>query len=128
MKRNGNLKIIRCHTQAIIPEYPREGSSGLILRAKASDFIMPGGTVELPLGIKIQLPFNTFGLISESSFLAKQGVRCYRENIDEDFIDEVKVRLHNAGPIAWGFQRGTVVGYLTVVPYCRKKIEVVEEF
>ncbi len=112
----------KLNTKAFIPEYPREGSSGLILRAYKNDFIFQGGTLEIPLGFSVRIPLGNFGTISESSFLAKQGVICYRENIDEDFSEEVKVRLHNAGPLAFAFMAGTVVGYLTIVPYCRKKI------
>lgn len=126
--RNGTLKIKRLNEKAFLPRYLNAGSSGIMLQLCKEEFLFTKGTIEIPLGFSIQLPFNVFGLITQSSYLSKKGVMIYRENIDEDFTDEIKVKLHNYSTVDRVLRVGNVIGYLTIVPYCRKKIEIVEEF
>jgi dUTPase len=126
-ERDGSLYIRKLTKGAIAPEYNRKSSSSLTLRACTDEWILEGGTTVISLGFAMRMAFGEIGLITPAESMLKRGLFVYRETIDEDFEDEVKIIIHNSSKMGQIIQQKQVVAYLTIIGYHHKKVRIVEE-
>lgn len=84
-----------------LPKYETESSAGMDIRANLPDGsvkLMPLGRTIIPTGLFMELPDNTFGMITPRSGLAaKHGISIVNSPgvIDSSYRGEVKIILVN---------------------------------
>ena len=115
------IKIKFLRPRAQMPTYGTEYAAGADLYACLEDTvtIQPGETVKIPIGIALELPENTAGLIfARSSLGTKRGLAPANKVgvIDPDYRGEVMVMLHNHSKTEAQIAPGERVAQLLVVP------------
>ena len=86
---------------------------------------LPRGLHKIPLGIRIQLPPNTFGSIRCRSSLAVKGISVEGGVIDEDYRGEIAVllRVHDETLLV---PAGHAIAQLIIQPYLAPTVTVAE--
>lgn len=115
---------VRCkklHPQAVLPSRATAGSAGFDLSAclEAPLTILPGETVMIPIGIAVELPAGTAGMLySRSGLASKHGIALINGVgvIDSDYRGELKVPLHNHSSAPCTIMPGDRVAQLVVTP------------
>ncbi len=126
-----NVKRMRVQllpTAVALLEQATPGSAGFDLYAAEAARIESGCTKVIPVGIKVEVPEGHAGLVcSRSGLAAKHGVHVLNAPgvIDQDYRGEVKVILHNAGPLGFHVARGDRIAQLLVVPVSMPRVDVV---
>ena len=97
-----SIRILRLHSNAIIPSYATPGAAGMDLHAvlDAPLTLEKGARALVPTGLAIALPADHEAQVRPRSGLAwKHGITCLNSpgTIDEDYRGEIKVLLINHG-------------------------------
>ncbi len=96
------VRIVRLHPDARVPERAREGDAGVDLRAVADVVLAAaGGRALVPTGLAIELPPTMVAYVMPRSGLAlRHGVTCLNAPgvIDSGYRGEVGVVLVNTDP------------------------------
>lgn len=95
-----NVKFMKLHPNAMIPEYKTAGASGMDLVSVETYTIAPGETCVVSTGLAMVLPKNHEGQVRPRSGLAaKNNVTVLNTpgTIDEDYRGEIKVIMINHG-------------------------------
>jgi dUTP pyrophosphatase len=120
MLANG-LKIFyqKLHTDAITPEYEKEGDAACSLRVIEDYKVKPGQRVLGRTGIAIQLPEGFEAQIRPRSGLAwKKGLTVINTpgTIDEGYRGEIKIALVNLGDKPIEIKKGDAVAQMKFSP------------
>jgi dUTP pyrophosphatase len=90
------IKFILTTEKAIAPERGTSRSAGYDLRSSEKYIIPARSHKAIKTGIKVILPYNTYGRIASRSGLSfKNGIEVGAGVIDEDYRNELMVILHN---------------------------------
>lgn len=124
------IKILKRHPDAIIPEYATAGASGLDLHARIPHdiYLQPGVRFTCPVGIGIELPEGFEAQVRGRSGMAKnhgvvvaQGVG----TVDADFRGEICAILINHGDQAYKIEPNQRIAQLVIAPVVR--VELVQD-
>jgi len=90
------IRFILVNDKATAPERGTERSAGYDLKASENCVIPARSRKAVKTGVKVVLPFNTYGRIASRSGLSfKFGIEAGAGVIDEDYQNELMVILHN---------------------------------
>lgn len=137
MPQHIKVKIARVGQDSLdipLPQYSTEGSAGMDLSAAVSGelVILPGETVLVPTGIRIELPIGFEAQVRPRSGLAiKHGVGILNSpgTIDSDYRGEIGVILTNFSKNRFVVKRGDRIAQMIVGTYARvdwDQVEVLE--
>lgn len=104
-----------------IPEYKDNSGFGFTPKGVV---IEAGHFYHLKLGIAIELPKNTVGIIqAKSGYASKKGISTIGNIIDEGYTGEISVTLVNNGYEKFKLKNGDKVCQLLIVPILYPEIE-----
>ena len=117
---NVSIRLLRAGAKC--PTYGSAEAAGADLYAclDAAVTIAPGETLLIPIGVAVELPRGTVGLIYARSGLAtKRGLAPANKVgvIDSDYRGELMVSLHNHGTEPQSVEPGERVAQLVITPY-----------
>ena len=123
------IRILKKHPDAIIPQYATAGASGLDLHARIPHdiYLQPGVRFTCPVGIGIELPEGFEAQVRPRSGLAmKHGVTVLNSpgTVDADYRGEICAILINHGDQAFKIEPNQRVAQLVIAPVVR--VELVE--
>ncbi len=123
------VKILKKHPEATIPQYATAGASGLDLHARLPHtiYLQPGVRLTCPTGLGIELPEGFEAQVRPRSGLAsKQGIGVLNSpgTIDSDYRGEISVVLINHGDQAVSIEPGQRIAQMVIAPVVR--VELVE--
>jgi dUTP pyrophosphatase len=115
------VKILKHHPEAIIPNYATPGAAGLDLYARISHeiYLQPGVRFTCPVGVGIELPEGFEAQIRGRSGLAqKHGIGIVQGvgTVDADFRGEIKVLLINHGEQAVKIEPNQRIAQMVIAP------------
>ena len=123
------IRILKKHPDAIIPQYATAGASGLDLHARIPHdiYLQPGVRFTCPVGIGIELPEGFEAQVRPRSGLAmKHGVTVLNSpgTVDADYRGEICAILINHGDQAFKIEPNQRIAQLVIAPVVR--VELVE--
>lgn len=122
------IKIKKLHVHARLPEKAHVGDLGYDLFAAEDDTIFPDETRLISTGIAIQLPDGYGGFIKDrSSVSTKNNVFTVAGVIDNGYIGEIKVAMHNAKEDPWYCKTGDKIAQLVLIPTVNFEVQEVTE-
>jgi len=111
------MKVELIHPDAKLPTRGSQWSAGLDLFAVEDFEIPPCELRMIDIGIKVELPNGTVGLIRDRSSLGSKGFVTAAGVIDSDFRGEWKVILRNTRlDVAFRGGRGDRIAQVIIVP------------
>ena len=118
------IKILKKHPDAIIPQYATEGSSGLDLHARIPHeiYLQPGVRFSCPTGIGMEIPVGFEGQVRPRSGMAKKyGITVLNApgTIDSDYRGEICAILINHSDSAQTIEPGQRIAQLVIAPVMR---------
>ncbi len=129
MTSSVSVRLLR--SGARLPTYGSAEAAGADLYAcvESAVTVAPGETAMIPIGIAVELPVGTVGLIYARSGLAcKRGLAPANKVgvIDSDYRGELMVALHNHGTCPQTVEPGERVAQLVITPYVTAEFAVSE--
>ncbi len=124
------VKFLRAHKGAILPEKATEGSAGFDLFSVESATIMPGERRLVPTGWCVELPLGYEAQIRSRSGLAlKYGLVVLNApgTIDSDYRGEVGVLLVNYSTYPVDFDVGARIAQMVISPVIEVELTEVAE-
>ncbi|MEL6438281.1 MAG: dUTP diphosphatase [Cyanobacteria bacterium J06621_8] len=124
------LKILKIHPAAIIPQYAHPEDAGLDLFAVKAAEIPPRETKLIKTGIAIALPLNTEAQVRPRSGLAlKHSLTVLNSpgTIDAGYRGEIGVILINHGQESFQVTPGMKIAQLVICSVIQAQVKVVEE-
>jgi len=89
------------------PYYASSGAAGLDLISSENEWIPSHGWKLIKTGIKIELPFGTYGRIAPRSGLALRSELCIAAGvIDNDFRGEIQILIFNHSSVDFKISKG----------------------
>ncbi len=119
--KSRKLKFFKCDALAKIPLRATKGSAGIDLYSVEAGILPPLTRRAIRIGLKVILPFNTYGRIAPRSGLAMNGIDVAAGVIDSDYRGEIKVILCNNSKSDFVFGIGNKIAQMIV-----EKIEVLK--
>ena len=119
------IKILKRHPDAIVPQYATAGASGLDLHARIPHdiYLQPGVRFTCPVGIGIELPEGFEAQVRGRSGMAKNhGVFAFVGTIDCDFRGEICAILINHGDQAFHIGPSQRIAQLVIAPVVRVEL------
>ena len=129
---NGEIKIKKISSSAVIPKYGSEYAAGADLYACMDEDVMIKAheTVLIHTGIALEIPIGYAGMIFARSGLAtKKGLAPANKVgvVDCDYRGEVMVALHNHSDVDRVVENGERIAQLVIMPYYKAEFLEVEE-
>ena len=120
-------RILKLQTAGPLPRYETEGSAGLDLPCAlhTSLVVQPGEMVQVPTGIRAQIPEGTFGLVvprSSTGIKRRLMLANTLGVIDSDYRGEILVFLVNVGSEAVMIEPGDRLAQMILLPYIRAHV------
>ena len=125
-----NLKVVKIHKDAILPNYAHPGDAGLDIYSVEEKLLKPGERALIKTGIKIELPKGTEAQMRPRSGLAlKHGISLVNSpgTIDEGYRGEIGVIIINHGNEAFKVEKGMKICQMVVKPVWTVNVEEVSE-
>ena len=119
------IKILKRHPDAIVPQYATAGASGLDLHARIPHdiYLQPGVRFTCQVGIGIELPEGFEAQVRPRSGLAmKHGVTVLNAPVDCDFRGEICAILINHGDQAFHIGPSQRIAQLVIAPVVRVEL------
>lgn len=104
-----------------------DGAVGIDLFCAASAIIMPGGKIDIPCGICIEIPKNYFGRISPRSSAFMLGLDVREGTIDQDFRGELYIGVRNFSHQTINISSGDRIAQLLIIKYDPIRIKYVNK-
>jgi len=104
---------------SLIPAYQTSGSAGCDLMSTDNVVIPSGSRLVVGTGLKMEIPSGFGAMVcSRSGLAAKHGIHVLNGNgiIDNDYIGEIKVILHNSGREDFIVKKGDRIAQLLFFP------------
>jgi dUTP pyrophosphatase len=122
------MKVKRTSPDATLPQKAHEGDLGYDLFAAEDISIFPGETKLISTGVAIQFPVGYGGIIKDRSSIATQRkLFAVAGVIDNGYVGEMKVALHNSGYNLQKIEVGDKIAQLILLPVTNFHIEEVGE-
>lgn len=122
------IKIKKLQPHAVLPQKAHAGDLGYDLFSAEEITIYPDETMLVSTGIAIQFPAGYGGFIKDrSSVSTGHSVFTVAGVIDNGYIGEIKVAMHNAGEDPWMCWPGTKIAQLVLIPTVNFQVEEVNE-
>lgn len=121
-----NLKVVKIHKDAILPNYAHDGDAGLDIYSIEEKFLEPGERALIKTGIKIQLPKGTEAQMRPRSGLAiKHGISLVNSpgTIDEGYRGEIGVIIINHGQESFMVEKGMKICQMVIKPVWKVNVE-----
>jgi dUTP pyrophosphatase len=111
-------KITKTHSDAILPVYATEGSSGMDIVAINKTVLLPHEVTKVNTGISISCPKQFEFQIRSRSGLASQGIFVINSpgTIDSDYRGEVCILLMNTNPEPFIVEKGMRIAQMILCP------------
>ena len=123
------LKIKRLHSDADLPTKAHSGDAGWDLYAYDVVGIDAWGSLLVPTGVAVSIPYGWCGIIKDRSSVAlKQSCEAGAGVIDHGYTGELKVLLRNLSPKVKWFNKGDRIAQLLLVPVPEVTLVEVGEF
>lgn len=121
------VKILKKHPDAIVPQYATSGASGLDLHARIPHdiYLQPGVRFTCPVGIGIELPEGFEAQVRPRSGMAKNhGVTVLNApgTVDADYTGEICAILINHGDQAYKIEPNQRIAQLVIAPIVRVEL------
>ena len=118
------VKILKIHPEATVPQYATSGASGLDLHARIPHeiYLQPGVRYACPTGIGIELPEGFEAQVRPRSGLArKNGITVLNApgTVDADYRGEIIVILINHSDTAFKVEPNQRIAQLVIAPVMR---------
>ena len=110
------LKIKRLHPTVKLPRYAHATDAGLDLYLPEALTLKANERKKVPLGIAIELPSETVGLVWEKSSRGDQGLKVFGGVIDEGFRGELISTIWNTNTTLLKYEAGTPIAQLLIQP------------
>ena len=120
----------KIHTEAVIPQYQTEGSSGFDFHCLENLYINPGDTVLVKTGLKVQLPaFTELQVRPRSGLALKHGISIVNSpgTIDSDYRGLVQIILINHGQDHFTINRGERIAQMVINKVAQANFELKAE-
>ena len=122
------MKVLRLSDSAKLPQKAHAGDLGYDLFSNDNIVIIPNDTVLIPTGIAIQFPEGYGGFIKDRSSVAtKNKLFTVAGVIDNGYIGEIKIAVHNATGTHAVIQKGDKIAQLVLIPTVDFPIEEVRD-
>ena len=118
------LKVIRFHKDAKLPQYGHLGDAGLDIYSVMDVVLDPMQALPVPTGVKIAIPEGYVGLIWDKSGVSLNGIHCLAGVIDSGYRGEVKIVMINLSQKPFVIAKGMKIAQMLVQPVIT--MEVVE--
>jgi dUTP pyrophosphatase len=125
-----NVKVVRLHEQAQLPQYAHADDAGLDLFSVANITLPPGASQLIPTGIAIALPPQTEAQVRPRSGLALQhGITVLNTpgTIDAGYRGEIGVILINHSQQPFQIHCGMKIAQMVIAPVMRVSVQEVEQ-
>ncbi len=122
MKEAITLKVKILDEKANLPEHAKPGDAGLDLESMKTVKILPGETIMVPTGIKVEIPQGYFGMLVPRSGVAVNKDLAPVNSpgiIDSGYRGEIKAAMHNYGQSQKIVGIGERICQLVIVPFAR---------
>ena len=118
------VKVLKIHPEATVPQYATAGASGLDLHARIPHeiYLQPGVRYSCPTGIGIELPEGFEAQVRPRSGLArKNGITVLNApgTVDADYRGEIIVILINHSDTAFKVEPNQRIAQLVIAPVMR---------
>ena len=124
------LKVLKVHSDALLPRYAQETDSGLDLCSVESIILLPGERKLVHTGLAVELPPNTEAQIRPRSGLALNfGITVLNTpgTIDQGYRGEIGVILINLGEHDFNISKGMRIAQMVITPYYKVIVREVSE-
>ena len=124
------LKVKKLKPWSVLPKRNKDRDAGLDLYSQERVTLEPGKRYTFSLGIAIQLPPDTVGLVQSRSGLSNNhGLTTIGNVIDEGYTGEIHVILQNNGQEVVEINPSDRIAQLLVLPIhlpCVEEVELIE--
>ncbi len=121
------MKVKRLSQNATPPQKAHAGDLGYDLFASEGAAIFPSETKVVKTGIAIQFPEGYGAFIKDRSSVAtKMKLFTVAGVIDNGYIGEIRVAVHNAGPDVQKIKAGDKIAQLVLIPTVNFSVEEVD--
>jgi len=122
------MKVMKMVSTAKLPEKAHAGDLGYDLFSLNDEVIYTDETVLVGTGIAIQFPEGYGAFIKDRSSVAtKQKLFTVAGVIDNGYVGEIRVALHNASNDAVRIKAGDKIAQLVLIPTVNFQVEEVNE-
>ena len=122
------MRVKKLVPQAILPQKAHAGDLGYDLFASSWIDIFPDETRLIRTGIAIQFPEGYGGFIKDRSSVAtKKGLFTVAGVIDNGYIGEIQVAVHNASQEVVEINAGDKIAQLVLIPTVNFTVQEVDE-
>jgi|SRR3989344_1838313 len=122
------IKVKKIHSDAVIPDYAKDGDAGFDLHSLEEKILAAGEKAVIKTGIKIEIPNGYFGSIRDRSGLAaKNALHCLAGVVDSGYRGEIGIVMINLGKDEFKINRGDRIAQMLIQKVERVEIEEVEE-
>lgn len=125
------VKVLKIHPEATVPQYATAGASGLDLHARIPHeiYLQPGVRYACPTGIGIELPDGFEAQVRPRSGMARNnGITVLNApgTIDSDYVSEILVVLINHSDTAFKIEPNMRIAQMVIAPVIRVSLEQVD--
>lgn len=123
------LKVKKLFVNAQLPQKAHAGDLGYdLFCSEPTDYIWPGETRVISTGIAIKFPEGYGGFIRDRSSVAtKLHLFTVAGIIDNGYIGEIRIALHNAGTVPRRIAVGDKIAQLVLIPTVNFNVEEIDE-
>lgn len=123
------MKVKRLSENAVLPQKAHAGDLGYdLFCSELADHIWPGETRVISTGIAIEFPEGYGGFIRDRSSVAtKLHLFTVAGIIDNGYVGEIRIALHNAGTVPRRIAVGDKIAQLVLIPTVNFNVEEVDE-
>lgn len=122
------MKVKRLSENAVLPQKAHAGDLGYDLFTNEGTAIFPNETKVVKTGIAIQFPAGYGGVIKDRSSVAtKKGLHTVAGVIDNGYIGEIGIALHNGTDSLIHVAPGEKIAQLVLIPTVDFTVEEVNE-
>lgn len=122
------MKVKKLVSNAKLPQKAHAGDLGYDLFSVEGPAIYPNQTVIIKTGIAIQFPEGYGGFIKDRSSIAtKRGLHTVAGVIDNGYVGEICVAVHNGTDILAHVMPGEKIAQLVLIPTVNFSVEEVDE-
>ena len=123
------LKIKRLHSDADLPTKAHSGDAGWDLYAYDVVGIDAWGSLLVPTGVAVSIPYGWCGIIKDRSSVAlRENTTTNAGVIDHGYTGELKVLLRNNSPQIRWFNAGDRIAQLLLIPVPEVTLVEVDSF
>ena len=100
----------------MLPTRAYEHDAGLDLYAVEAFELAPRATTGVATGVAMEIPPGHVGLIRDRSSMGKRGITTLAGVVDAGYRGEILVMLHNLNDEVIGFEAGSKIAQMLILP------------